>query len=152
MKAKKMSEQRVKSAIIMWLLKNDWKLDSFGDQYEKGVDIKAKRNKSSQYFLIETKGSGKTSGADYVYFLTALGQILIRMDKIGNATRYKFGIGLPDAITKKEAFRKLPWQVAKKLKLYILSVDNNKNVTEYSYKDLKEHQLGKSNLTVKKSA
>ena len=134
---KKINEKFVKDSIIMWLSKNGWGYFKYGDKYEQGVDIKASRHRFSEHFWIEAKGQGKTSQIDYSYFLVSLGQIITRMKRIEKTTRYKFALGLPYA-SAKIALRRLPWQVAKTLSLYILSVDQNRNVTQYSWHDLKK--------------
>jgi len=36
--------------------------------------------------------------------------------------------------------RRLPWQVAKKLLLYVFSVDGKGNVKKYDWQKLKKHQ------------
>ena len=137
-----MNEKFVKDSIIMWLSKNGWGYFKYGDKHEQGVDIKAKHYRFSEYFRIETKGQGKNKPVDYSYFLIALGQIITRMKRIEKTTRYKFGLGLPYT-SAKVALRRLPWQVAKTLSLYVLSVDSNRNVTQYSWKDLKKLQSQK---------
>jgi len=63
-----------------------------------------------------------------------LGQIITRI-KVGNA-RYYYALGLP-ASSAAIAIRRIPWQVAKKLLLYIFSVDGNGKVKRYSWKELK---------------
>ena len=136
---KKMNEQFVKDSIIMWLSKNNWKNLQYGDKHEKGVDVKANRNRYSEHFWIEKKGQGKTKQIDHSYFLISLGQIITRMRKINKTTKYKYGLGLPYT-SAKIALRRIPWQVAKTLNLYILSVNQNRNVTECSWSQLKNQQ------------
>jgi hypothetical protein len=106
--------------------------------HERGVDIKAKHHQYSRYFLVEAKGQGKIRQADEVAFVYSLGQIITRM-KTSKTTRYYFGLGLPD-VSAKIALRRLPWQVAKKLLLYVFSVDQSGNVSQYSWQDLKKVQ------------
>jgi len=132
------SEDFVKNSIIKWLSANGWGHFQFGDLHEKGVDIKAKHHQYSRYFLVETKGQGKIRQADEVAFVYSLGQIITRM-KTNKTTRYYFGLGLPD-VSAKIALRRLPWQVAKKLLLYVFSVDQSGNVGQYSWQDLKKAQ------------
>lgn len=134
---KSMNERFIKDSIIMWLSKNGWGYFKYGDKHEQGVDIKASRHRFSEHFWIEVKGQGKTKPIDYSYFLTALGQIITRMKRIEKTTKYKFGLGLPYT-SAKIALRRLPWQVAKTLSLHILSTDSDRNVTQYSWQDLKK--------------
>ena len=150
-RTKTISEDFVKHSIAEWLANNDYTKNlKINTLRGKGVDIKARNRLYPRYFMVETKGQTRGKSADENAFMSSVAQIITRMN-IGGSTNYKFGLGLPHT-SAKIALRRLPWQVAKRLSLYILSVDYNKNVTKYSYKDLKEHQLGKSNLTVKKSA
>lgn len=133
------NEPTVKNSIIQWLSTKGWGRNlKFGEPHEKGVDIRVKNNKYGAYFLIETKGQGKIRQADYNNFYHALGQIIVRMNT-KETTQYKYGLGLPHT-SAKIAFRLLPWRIAKRLRLHILSVDENKKVTPYSWKDLQKKQ------------
>lgn len=134
-------EDFVKNSIIKWLSRNGWGHFQYGNLHERGVDIKAKHNQYPIYYFIETKGQGKIRQADEVAFVYSLGQIITRMKT--NNTRNKYALGLPD-ISAKIALRRLPWQVAKKLLLHVLSIDQNGNVAEYSWKNLKKMQELKS--------
>lgn len=136
---KKINEKFVKQAIIKWLFRNGWGRNlSVGELRDKGVDVKVRHNNYSRYFLIEVKGEGKIRQADEVAFVYSLGQIITRM-KTGNS-RYYYGLGLPE-VSAKIAKRRLPWQVAKKLLLYIFSVDKKGKVTQFSWIDLKKLQV-----------
>jgi len=129
------SEKFVKQSIIKWLFRNGWGRNlEVGELRDKGVDIRVRNNKFSRYFLIETKGESKIRQGQEVAFVYSLGQIITRM-KIGGSTRYYYGLGLPES-SAKIAVRRLPWQVAKKLLLYIFSVDKNGKIKLYSWKEL----------------
>ena len=131
---KKLNEKQVKQAIIKWLFRNGWgKNLKAGELRDKGVDIQVRHNNYARYFLIEVKGE-KHSEVAFVY---SLGQIVTRM-KVGNA-RYYYGLGLAEKSAKK-AMRRLPWQVAKKLLLYVFSVDKDEKVKRFSWIDLKKVQ------------
>jgi len=58
--------------------------------------------------------------------------------KAGNA-RYYYGIGLPES-SAKIAIRRIPWQVAKKLLLYVFAVSSKGKTKQYCWKDLKRFQ------------
>ncbi len=140
-----MTEEFVKNSIIKFLSRSGWGTNlQFGSLRERGVDIKVRHNRYSRYFLIECKGQGKSSNAKSnnshkeVAFVYSLGQIITRM-KTGGSTRYYFGLGLPDD-SAKIALRRLPWQVAKKLLMYVFSVTSNGKVTQYFWQDLKKVQ------------
>lgn len=132
----KISEEFVKRSIIKWLSQNEWGTNlEFGGLQDKGVDIKVRHNRYSRYFLIEAKGEGKIRQADEVAFVYSLGQIITRM-KSGGSTRNYYALGLPE-VSAKIALRRIPWQVAKKLLLYIFAVDKKGKVTQYSWQDIK---------------
>jgi hypothetical protein len=106
---------------------------------EHGVDIKVCHNKYPRYFYVEVKGESdaKSARASHeVYFLTALGQILTRMK---SKSAYKYGLGFPQAIADK-AVRRIPWHIAKKLRLHIFSVDDMEKVSRLTWKELKKTQ------------
>ena len=133
------SEKFVKQSIIRWLFRNGWGRNlEVGELRDKGVDIRVRNNKFSRYFLIETKGESKIRQGQEVAFVYSLGQIITRM-KIGGSTRYYYGLGLPESGAK-IAVRRLPWQVAKKLLLYVFSVDKNGKIKLYSWKELQAVQ------------
>lgn len=131
-----MTEEFVKRQIIKWLSKNNWgKNLEFGGLHDHGVDIKVRHNNYSRYFLIEAKGGDKYE----VSFVYSLGQIITRMNTTGS-TRYYYGLGLP-AKAANIALRRLPWQVAKKLLLYVFAVYADGEVKQYSWQDLKKEQI-----------
>jgi len=101
---------------------------------EHGVDIRVRHNNYSRYFLIETKHESVSKSVNDSNFINALGQIVTRM-KTGKS-RYYYGIGLPES-SANIALRRLPWQVAKKLLLYIFSVNGDGKVKQYSWKEIK---------------
>ncbi|MBU2542354.1 hypothetical protein KJ785_02230 [Patescibacteria group bacterium] len=136
---KLVSEKFVKQAIVKWLFRNGWGRNlEIGELRDKGVDIKVRNNKFSRYFLIETKGESKIRQGQEVAFVYSLGQIITRM-KAGGSTRYYYGLGLPES-SAKIAVRRVPWQVAKKLLLYIFSVDKIGKVKQYSWQDIKKYK------------
>lgn len=137
-----MSEESVKNFIIRYLSRNEWGTNlQFGRLRERGVDIKVRHNRYSRYFLIECKGEGEVGRHHEVAFIYSLGQIVTRM-KTDGTTRYYYGLGLPEKAAK-IAFRRLPWQVAKRLLLYVFSVDANGKVEKYSWRELRKQQIKK---------
>jgi len=124
---KQLSEKFVKQAIIKWLFRNGWGRNlETGETRDKGVDIRVRHNKYPRYFLIETKGQGKIRQADEVAFVYSLGQIITRM-KTSGSTRYYYALGLP-ASSAGIAIRRIPWQVARKLLLFVFSVNSDGKV------------------------
>ncbi len=137
-----MKEEFVKNSIIKYLSRKEWGTNlQFGGLHDHGVDIKVRHNRYARYFLIECKGQGIGRGSNEVAFVYSLGQIISRM-KTGGTTRYYHGLGLPEK-SAKIALRRLPWQVAKKLLLYVFSVDSNGKVVQYSWQELKKSQESK---------
>lgn len=136
---KLLSEKFVKQSIIRWLFRNNWGRNlEVGELRDQGVDIRVRHNKYTRYFLIETKGESKLRQGQEVAFVYSLGQIITRM-KVGGSTRYYFALGLPES-SAKIAIRRVSWQVAKKLLLYIFAVDKTGKVKQYSWQDLKKVQ------------
>jgi len=136
---KPLTEKFVKQSIVKWLFRNGWGRNlKVGELRDQGVDIRVKNNKVSRFFLIETKGEGKTRQVNESAFVHSLGQIITRM-KTGGTTRYYYGLGLPE-LSAKIAIRRIHWQVAKKLLLYIFSVSRDGKVKQYAWQDLKKFQ------------
>lgn len=135
------SEKFVRRAIRDWLFRNGWGRNYVEKEtHEQGVDIKVCHNKYSRYFFIETKGESSAKSAKSqkeTAFVYSLGQIITRI-KVGNA-RYYYALGLPTS-SAAIAIRRIPWQVAKKLLLYVFSVDKEGRVRQYSWKNLKTAQ------------
>ena len=105
---KPLSEKFVKQSIIKWLFRNGWGRNlEVGELRDQGVDIRVKNNKVSRFFLIETKGEGKTRQVNESTFVHSLGQIITRM-KTGGTTRYYYALGLPE-LSAKIAIRRVPW-------------------------------------------
>lgn len=135
------SEKFVRRSIIKYLERKGWDRNlKEKETFEVGVDIRVRHNKYPRYFLIETKGESASKSArqvSEVAFVYSLGQIITRM-KAGKS-RYYYGLGLPVA-SANIAIRRIPWQIAKKLLLYIFSVDRNGKVKQYSWKELQSIQ------------
>lgn len=140
-----MTETFVKHAVIKWLSRNGWGTNlEYGELHERGVDIRVRNNKYGRYFLIEAKGEGKNHSGREVAFVYSLGQIITRM-KDGGSTRNYYGLALP-ARSAQIALRRIPWQVAKKLLLYVFSVTADGKVSQYSWQDLKTQQEARHDL------
>ncbi len=141
-----LTERFVRRAIINYLARRGWDRGlREKETAEHGVDIKVRHNRYSRYFFIETKGESTSKSAKSVRetaFVYSLGQIITRM-KTG-AARYYYGIGLPETVAR-IASRRIPWQVARKLLLYVFSVDAQGKVKQYSWQYLKNIQKEKAN-------
>lgn len=143
MRTKPLSEKFIKQAIIKWLFRNGWGRNLIvGELHDKGVDVKVRHNNYSRYFLVEVKGEGSAKSNSHrsqreTHFVYGLGQVITRM-KTGNS-RYYYGLGLPES-SANIALRRLPWQVAKKLLMYVFSVNQRGVTKQYSWRELKNAQ------------
>lgn len=141
--AKVLSEKDVRRAMREWLFRNGWGRNyKEKEAQEKGVDIQVQNNKWAGYFLIETKGESKSKSArqvSEVSFVYSLGQIITRMKVVDARYAYNYGLALPES-SARIAIRRIPWQVARKLILYVFSVNRKGKVKKYSWQDLKKVQ------------
>lgn len=141
------SEKFVEERILKYLDKKGWNYNiKTKDLHERGCDIIVtdSRNKfKARRFFIECKGKSYAKSSRAIAdtnFLFALGQVVTRMKVIARHA-YKYGLGLHEG-SAKIALRRIPWQVARHLCLYIFSVDDQGNVTEFSPKDFKKYNIG----------
>ena len=118
-----------------------WQVVTEKDLHEKGCDLVLidifNKNKARR-FLIECKGKSYAKSAKSVnetIWLFALGQLISRMSVIAK-NAYLYGLGLPE-VSAKKALKRIPWQAARHLCLYIFSVDDNGKVKEYSPRNFK---------------
>lgn len=141
----KITEKLVEDVILKHLAQKGWNYNvRTKGLHERGCDIIVtdSRNKNkARRFYVECKGKSYAPSARAIHdtiFLFALGQLLTRMKVIAKHA-YKYGLGLPEESARK-ALRRIPWQAARHLCLYVFSVDDNGNVKEYSPKDFKNLQ------------
>ncbi|MBU0998750.1 hypothetical protein KKG24_00355 [Patescibacteria group bacterium] len=141
---KRIDEKFVEKCILEHLAKKNWDYNvKTKGLHEKGCDIVVtnSRNKhKATRFLVECKGKSYAKSAKSVnetQWIYALGQIITRMSVIAMHA-YKYGLGLPE-VSAKTALRRIPWQAARHLCLYIFSVDDRGEVTEYSPRDFKKY-------------
>lgn len=133
---KPVSEIFVKNSIIKWLSSNSWGYLKFDSIHTHGVDIRARAIKYTRFYYIETKGLGKNRSSAETGFIYSLGQIVTRMTD-DKSTRNYYALGLPEK-SARIAIRRIPWQVSKKLHLNILSVNAEGEVTQFTWKELKD--------------
>lgn len=139
-----LTERDVQLAVLNYLYKDGWGTHPhIKETSEKGVDIKVQNDKvHSRYFFIETKGESKSKHAKSVAevaFIYSLGQIVTRMKVVDARYAYYYGLGLPES-SARLAIRRIPWQFARKVCLYIFSVSRDKKVKKLSWQDLKKIQ------------
>ena len=142
---KEITEKFVEKAILKHLAKKGWDYNvKTKGLHERGCDIVVtdshNKNKARRFY-IECKGKSYAPSARAIadtIFLFALGQVITRMSVIAKHA-YKYGLGLPEESAKK-ALRRIPWQAARHLCLYVFSVDDKGHVEEYAPKDFKQIQ------------
>ena len=117
--------------------RNGWGYFEYDELHTHGVDIKARKGK--RFIFIEAKGESKIRSGNKVSFVYNLGQIVTRMKVINARYAYSYALGLPISAAK-IALRRIPWQFAKKVCLYVFSVGKNSEVRKYSWQELKEIQ------------
>ena len=142
---KNITEKFIEKQILEHLAKKGWDYNiKTKDLHEHGCDIIVtdSRNKNkARRFYIECKRKSCAKSAKAVnetVWLFALGQLVTRMTVIARHA-YKYGLGLPE-VSAIKALKRIPWQAARHLCLYIFSVDDKGNVKEYSPKDFKIYQ------------
>jgi hypothetical protein len=143
-----LTERDVQLAILKQLYKDGWGTHPhIKHTNEKGVDIIVQNDAVPQRrFFIETKGESGTKSkysmaeTNFVY---AIGQLITRMKVVDARYTYNYGLGLPEK-SAKIALRRIPWQLAQKLCIYIFSVARDRKVIRYSSKDMRKIQEKKS--------
>jgi len=150
-------EPFVQEAVIKYLAKRNkgWGLYlKSAELHEQGVDIKVKNNNYGRYWLIEVKGdpSAKVkspAGSRSSSFNSAIGQIITRMhsnrsEKYRECYHgYKYGIAF-STYFRDMVIKKVPFNVLRRLCLYIFFVDKNGKVEEIYWSELKKIQEEKS--------
>lgn len=154
-----LTENFVQNAVVKYLDNKGWsKYLNFAKLHEHGVDIKVKNNKVGRYWLIEVKGDPSvrvksSAGSRSSSFNSAMGQIITRMhsnrsEKYRNCYHgYKYGLAF-SSYFRDMVIRKTPFNVLRRLNLYVFFVDKNGNVEEINWRELKKIQ--KETFAVKK--
>jgi hypothetical protein len=145
---KLLSEKFIQKSIIEHLFQKGWSRDLRAkESHEHGVDIKVRHHRYARYWLIECKGdASKTAKSPRanreVCFTLGLGQIITRMKsdgKRGYKYGYKYGVGYPEWF-RDPVIRRLPYNVADKLNLYVFLVAEDGSVDILDWKELKNLQ------------
>lgn len=152
-KTYKLTEDEISELIIDFLVNKtdgNWHKEKLVDHklHEKGADIDIRGGKqNTERFIIECKKKSYSKSARSINkegWLTALGQLISRMkaNRVIQSGKYK---GAPNRATKyglglywegaQVALRRIPFNVAKTLNLYIFSVDESGFVKQFSPKD-----------------
>lgn len=137
-----LTEEFVKNSVVKWLNKQNYVVLDLKTLLGHGADIRAKKARSSNYFIIEAKGDASEKGRQ-VNFVSALGEIIQR---IKHERHYRYAIALPESYSNL-VYRKIPWVAAKKIKLEVLLVDNKGRVERITWRQLKDYQVMKQILS-----
>ncbi|MEA2097530.1 MAG: hypothetical protein U9P70_00400 [Patescibacteria group bacterium] len=144
-----LTENFIQDAVIKYLANNGWsKCLNSAELWEQGVDIKVRNNNYGRYWLIEVKGDPKIkvknpAGSRSSSFNSAMGQIITRMhsnrsEKYRDCYHgYKYGLAF-SVYFRDMIIRKVPFNVLRRLCLYIFFVDKNKKVEEINWRRLKK--------------
>jgi len=117
------SEDDVKLSLGVWLEENGWDV-SIAPGKEPGPDIVAK--KDGDVWVIEVKGSGSRPQMRANYFLSALGQILQRM----NSGTTLYSVAFPDLRQYRRLWQRLPGEAKRRTRVSVLFVDAGGEVNE----------------------
>lgn len=118
-----MSEDDVKLLLGLWLERNGWEV-SIATGKEPGPDILARQG--SRSWTIEVKGSGSRPQMPANYFLSALGQILQRMD----SDKARYSVAFPDMPQYRRLWARLPGEAKKRAGITALFVGANGEIDE----------------------
>jgi hypothetical protein len=141
---KLLTEKFVQSSIIDQLFRKGWSRNLRAKGLDDhGVDIKVRHNRYARYWLIECKGDAsktakKPRSHREVSFTLALGQIITRMKSDGQRG-YKYGVGFPEWF-RDPVIRRLPYNVADKLNLYVFFVTEGGSVDMLDWRKLMKLQ------------
>ncbi len=146
-----LTEEFVQSAVIKYLADNGWSQSLHRAKLcEQGVDIKVRNNNYGRYWLIEAKGDPSKkvkspAGSRSSSFNSAMGQIITRMHS-NRSERYrdcyhgyKYGLAF-STYFRDVVLRKIPFNVLRRLCLYLFFVDKDKNVEKIDWRKLKKIQ------------
>ncbi|MGA2762960.1 MAG: hypothetical protein ABSG17_06315 [Spirochaetia bacterium] len=117
------TEDQVKKLLVRWLTKNGHEAQvAYGNKH--GVDIEARKGRGR--WLIEAKGIGSRPAMRVNYFLSAIGEILQRMDD----REAKYSVAFPDDDQFRGLWERLPALAKERMKLSALFVDSKGIVRE----------------------
>ena len=146
-----LTEDFVQDAVIKYLDDKGWsKCLNSAELWEQGVDIKVRNNNYGRYWLVEVKGDPSIkvkspAGSRSSSFNSAMGQIITRMhsnrsEKYRDCYHgYKYGLAF-STYFRDMVIRKTPFNVLRRLNLYVFFVDKNGNAEEINWRKLKKLQ------------
>ncbi len=117
---RQLTEEFVKTRVVKWLGRQDYLVADLKTLSEHGADIRARKARSRNFFIVECKGEPRSGPAHrYPAMLNVLGQIIRRMK---HETHWRYGIALPTTC-RKLVLGNIPWVASKRLGLEILLID-----------------------------
>ncbi len=135
----------IQDRVAEHLISKGYSIQKNSELHGHGVDIKARNEKYSRYWLVEVKGGSSSKNAKSVNtnnFVFGLGQILTRIQSVvppkATAGSNKYGVAYPDEFKKFLRSQRLHWNLCKNLNLYIFFVRKNGDVEEYNWERVKE--------------
>ena len=132
---KKLTEPIVTNFVITWLSNNRYQNIKTKAPKEHGVDIQANTG-YRRYLYIECKGEAKNASIKESNFRTAIGQIATRMDK---SEYQSYALAFPESYYSL-VIRRIPYQFAKRNKLFILLINSKGQIKKITWKELKNNQ------------
>jgi predicted RNA-binding protein YlqC (UPF0109 family) len=131
-----LTEEFVRNRVLEWLSKQGYGVISKVKTIsEHGEDIKVKRVKSQNYFIVECKGDSSEKGRQ-VAFVSALGEIVQR---IKHERHYRYAVAFPESY-RQLVMKRVPWVGSKRLRVEFLFISEKGKVDRITWRDLKKAQ------------
>lgn len=130
-----LTEEFIKNSIVTWLNKENYIVLDLKTLLGHGADIRAKKAKSANYFIIEAKGDSSDKGRQ-VAFVSALGEIVQR---IKHERHYRYAVAFPETY-RQLVMKRVPWVSSKRLGVEFLFVSEKGKVDRITWRELKEQQ------------
>jgi len=132
-----LTEDRVRNAVVTKLASMKYRPHAIKSRSEHGVDIKARHERFSRYFLVEVKGEPSdgvksASAGREVRFLQGLGQLITRIQP---ERGYYYGLAFPSSY-RDTVLRRLHPALLKLLKAHLFFVDDRLRVEHLTWREL----------------
>jgi|SRR2546426_3786900 len=132
-----LTEDWVRNAVVTKLASMKYRPHAIKSRSEHGVDIKARHERFSRYFLVEVKGEPSdgvksASAGREVRFLQGLGQLITRIQP---ERGYYYGLAFPTSY-RDTVIRRLHPALLKLLKVHLFFVDDRHRVEHLTWREL----------------
>ncbi|OLD63847.1 MAG: hypothetical protein AUI47_08210 [Acidobacteria bacterium 13_1_40CM_2_68_5] len=132
-----LTEDWVRNAVVTKLASMKYRPHAIKSRSEHGVDIKARHERFSRYFLVEVKGEPSdgvksASAGREVRFLQGLGQLITRIQP---ERGYYYGLAFPTSY-RDTVIRRLRPALLKLLKVHLFFVDDRHRVEHLTWREL----------------